>query len=111
MNASESLQIIESYPDDEHLPGPGEGRVGWACFSCSIATDGEDGNVRVVIMYLPRLDEWEPDSGSGAGKHEVACMWGDAGGSGDGSAVLGRGFGKRDLEGVAGAAVRPRRRN
>jgi len=57
----DSLEIIESYPDDKYLPsflvrGEWEGTV----FHAQIATDVDDRNVRVVTMYLPRADEWDP---------------------------------------------------
>jgi len=60
MKGAESLEIIETYPDDKYLPsylvrGESEGRV----FHAHIATDVEGENVRVVTMYLPAPEEWD----------------------------------------------------
>ncbi len=62
MKGADSLQVIEAYPDDKYLPsflvrGEFEGRV----FHAHIATDLQDRNVRVVTMYDPAPDEWDPD--------------------------------------------------
>jgi hypothetical protein len=55
-----SLELIESYPQDKYLPsflvrGEADGIV----FHAHIATDVDGGNVRVVTMYLPDLNEWD----------------------------------------------------
>jgi len=60
LKGADSLEIIESYPDDKYLPsflvrGEFEGRV----FHAQIATDVEAWNVRVVTMYVPVQDEWD----------------------------------------------------
>jgi uncharacterized protein DUF4258 len=60
LKGADSLEIIESYPDDKYLPsflvrGEFEGRV----FHAQIATDVEARNVRVVTMYAPVQDEWD----------------------------------------------------
>jgi hypothetical protein len=57
---ADSLEVIEAYPDDKYLPsflvrGEFEGHV----FHAQIATDVEAGNVRVVTMYIPVLEEWD----------------------------------------------------
>ena len=57
-----SLEVIESYRADKYLPsfllrGEFEGRV----FHAQIATDMVAANVRIVTMYLPLLDEWDPE--------------------------------------------------
>ncbi len=60
VKGAESLEVIESYPDDKYLPsflvrGEVEGRV----FHAQIATDVEARNVRVVTMYIPAPEEWD----------------------------------------------------
>jgi len=60
LKGADSLEIIESYPDDKYLPsfllrGEFEGRV----FHAQIATDMEAGNIRVVTMYIPALEDWD----------------------------------------------------
>jgi len=60
MEGAESLEIIETYPDDKYLPsylvrGECEGRV----FHAQIAADVEGKNIRVVTMYLPAAEEWD----------------------------------------------------
>ena len=60
--ALESLEIVESYPDDKYLPSylvRGECRD--TVIHAHLAADVDDNeNVRVVTMYLPNPDEWEP---------------------------------------------------
>lgn len=61
VEAVDSLEIIESYPDDKYLPSfLLRGEWGSTVFHVQIATDVEGGNVRVVTIYLPRPDEWDP---------------------------------------------------
>jgi hypothetical protein len=60
LKGADSLEIIESYPDDKYLPsflvrGECEGRV----FHAQIAADVEGGNIRVVTMYVPVPEEWD----------------------------------------------------
>jgi hypothetical protein len=60
LNSIDSLEIIESYPNDKYLPsflmrGEFEGRV----FHAHIATDVEARNVRVVTMYVPAPEGWD----------------------------------------------------
>jgi hypothetical protein len=60
IKAIDSLEIIESCPDDKYLPsflvrGAAEGRV----FHAQIATDVDARNVRIVTMYVPVSDEWD----------------------------------------------------
>ena len=60
LKGADSLEIIESCPDDKYLPsfllrGEFEGRV----FHAQIATDMEAGNIRVVTMYIPALEDWD----------------------------------------------------
>lgn len=58
VEAVDSLEIIESYPDDKYLPsfllrGECQGTV----FHAQVATDVEGGDIRVVTIYLPRPDK------------------------------------------------------
>jgi hypothetical protein len=58
----DSLEIIESYPDDKYLPsfllrGELETRV----FHVQVAADVEAGNVRIVTMYIPSTEEWDSE--------------------------------------------------
>ena len=62
MGGADSLEIIESYPDDKYLPsfllrGESEARV----FHVQIAVDVESGNVRVVTMYIPSPEVWDSE--------------------------------------------------
>ncbi len=61
LKGADSLEIIEMYPDYKYLPsfllrGEFQGRV----FHAQIATDAEASNVRVVTMYVPVPEEWDP---------------------------------------------------
>ena len=60
LSGADSLEVIESYPDDKYLPsflvrGVFEGIV----FHAHIATDVEARNVRVITMYIPAPEEWD----------------------------------------------------
>lgn len=62
IQGADSLEIIESYPDDKYLPsfllrGECEARV----FHAQIAVDVQAGNVRIVTMYIPAPEEWDAD--------------------------------------------------
>jgi hypothetical protein len=62
IQGADSLEIIESYPDDKYLPsflvrGAWEGQV----FHAQIAADLEGRNVRVVTMYQPAPEEWNSE--------------------------------------------------
>ena len=62
LEAAETLEIIEAYPDDKYLPsflvrGEFEGRV----FHAQIAADVEGRNVRIVTMSVPVSEEWESE--------------------------------------------------
>jgi hypothetical protein len=57
---ADSLEIIESYPDDKYLPSflvRGEYEDG--VFHAHIAVDVEGRNVRIVTMYTPAPEEWD----------------------------------------------------
>ena len=75
----ESLEIIESYPDDKYLPrlllrSESEGTV----FHVHLATDVDGGSVRVVTMYSPEPAEWDQGFEPGGHDCEMPCMWGFA---------------------------------
>jgi hypothetical protein len=60
LEGADSLEIIEAYPDDKYLPsfllrGESDGQV----FHAQIATDVNDGNVRIVTMYIPAPEDWD----------------------------------------------------
>lgn len=62
LEAFESFEIIESYPDDKYFPsylvlGRTEGTVFHALF----AADVEGDNVCLVTAYLPDPRDWEQD--------------------------------------------------
>ena len=59
--AIESLEIIESYPQDKYLPSfLLRGDSCETVFHVQIAVDVEGDNVRVVTMYIPDPNEWDP---------------------------------------------------
>ena len=59
-DAAQSLVIIESYPDDKYLPSfLLRGEWGGTVFHAQIATDVQDGNIRVVTMYIPDPAQWD----------------------------------------------------
>lgn len=60
--ATESYEIIESYPEDKYLPS----YLVWAksnggAFHVLFAVDVNGDNVRIVTAYRPTPDEWESD--------------------------------------------------
>ncbi len=62
IDGADSLEIIESYPDDKYLPsfllrGEFEARV----FHVQVAADVESANIRIVTMYIPGPEEWNAD--------------------------------------------------
>ena len=60
--AADSYQVVESYPDDKHLPSYLVlGRHAGAAFHVLFAVDFEDDHVRVITAYRPNLSDWEPD--------------------------------------------------
>lgn len=60
LHACQSLEIVETYPDDKYLPSYLL-RCEWdeTVFHAHIATDVSGENIRVVTMYMPHPDEWE----------------------------------------------------
>ncbi len=60
--ATESYEIIESYPEDKYLPS----YLVWAAseggpFHFLVGVDVEGDNVRIVTAYRPNVDVWESD--------------------------------------------------
>lgn len=62
LDAVESYEIVESYPDDKYLPSYLVlARLAGDAIHVVFATDVEGDNVRVVTAYRPSVDEWEDD--------------------------------------------------
>ena len=62
LEATETYEIIESYPEDKYLPS----YLVWATsgggpFHALFAADVDGHNVRIVTAYRPNADEWESD--------------------------------------------------
>ena len=60
--ATETYEVVESYPDDKYLPSYlvlawHEGEA----FHILFGTDVSERNVRVVTAYRPSNEEWEAD--------------------------------------------------
>jgi hypothetical protein len=69
LGATESYEIIESYPEDKYLPSylvwaASEGGPFHALFAAVV--DGD--NMRIVTAYRPNTDEWESDLKSRKGR-------------------------------------------
>ena len=67
--ATESYEIMESYPEDKYLPS----YLVWATsgdgpFHVLFAADVDGGNVRIVTAYRPNAEEWESDLRSRKGQ-------------------------------------------
>ena len=62
LEATESYEIIESYPEDKYLPSylvrAGSDRDP---FHVLFAVDVDGDNIRIVTAYRPNPDEWESD--------------------------------------------------
>jgi len=62
LEAVDTYEIIESYPDDKYLPSyliPAT--PAGAAFHILFAVDVEGNNVRLVTAYHPNPNEWEAD--------------------------------------------------
>jgi len=62
LEAVETYEIIEAYPDDKYLPSyliyfVANGQV----FHAVIAVDIANSNVRIVTLYAPDPDQWSED--------------------------------------------------
>ena len=69
LDATETYEIIESYPEDKYLPS----YLVWATsgggpFHVLFAADIDGNNVRIVTAYRPNADEWESDLKSRKGQ-------------------------------------------
>jgi len=69
LGATESYEIIESYPEDKYLPS----YLVWAesegdAFHVLFAADVGGDNVRIVTTYRPNTNEWESDLKSRKGQ-------------------------------------------
>lgn len=59
-SASETLEIIEMYPQDKYLPSfLVRGESAGSVFHAQIATDVVGENIRIVTMYSPDPEEWD----------------------------------------------------
>jgi hypothetical protein len=62
LDAVESYEIIEAYPEDKYLPSYLVlARFGGDAVHVLFAADVEGNNVRVVTAYRPSAREWESD--------------------------------------------------
>ncbi|MBI4546080.1 MAG: DUF4258 domain-containing protein [Gemmatimonadetes bacterium] len=62
LQAAESFEVIESYPEDKYLPSYlVYAHRGEDVFHVLFAADVAGDNVRVITAYRPKLSEWEPD--------------------------------------------------
>ena len=59
LNAVDSYEIIEPYPEDKYLPSYLV--LAATSFHVQFATDVEGENVRIVTAYRPDPNEWELD--------------------------------------------------
>ena len=58
--SADSLEIIESYPNDKYLPSfLLRGEYEESVFHALMAADVDGGNVRVVTIYVPSAAEWD----------------------------------------------------
>lgn len=62
LDAVESYEIIESYPDDKYLPSYLVlAKHAGTAFHVLFALDVQEGNVRLVTAYRPNPAEWSAD--------------------------------------------------
>lgn len=62
LEAVDSYEIVESYPEDKYLPSYLVlGRTAERAFHVLFAADVTGGNVRVVTAYRASRDEWKQD--------------------------------------------------
>jgi hypothetical protein len=60
VSAADTLEIIESYPEDKYLPSfLLKGRSGETMFHVHLAMDTTGDTVRVITMYRPDPDKWD----------------------------------------------------
>jgi hypothetical protein len=69
LEATESYEIIESYPEDKYLPSYLVwAKSGQGPFHLLFAADVDEDNVRIVTAYRPNADEWDSDLKSRKGQ-------------------------------------------
>lgn len=62
LNAVDSFEIIEQYPEDKYLPSYLiRAEAGELVFHVQIAADVAGENVRIVTAYVPDSREWHKD--------------------------------------------------
>jgi hypothetical protein len=62
LGATESYEMIESYPEDKYLPSYlVRATSPDAVFHVLFAADVDGDNVRIVTAYRPNPEEWESD--------------------------------------------------
>ena len=62
LDAVDSYEIVEAYPDDKYLPSYLVlGQVAGDAVHVLFASDVQGHNVRVITVYRPSSDEWEAD--------------------------------------------------
>jgi hypothetical protein len=62
IEAAESYEIVEEYPEDKYFPSYLLlGRRGEEAFHVLFAVDLDGQNVRIVTAYYPSSEEWEAD--------------------------------------------------
>jgi Domain of unknown function (DUF4258) len=62
IQAAESYEIVEEYPDDKYFPSYLlVGRQGEEAFHVLFGTDVDGQNVRIITAYYPSPEEWEAD--------------------------------------------------
>ena len=69
LEATESYEIIESYPEDKYLPSYlVRATSDQDTFHVLFAADVDGDNIRIVTAYRPNPDEWESDLRSRKGQ-------------------------------------------
>lgn len=61
LDAVESYEVIESYPEDKYLPSYLVLASANLAFHILFAADVEGDNVRIVTAYRPSAEEWQPN--------------------------------------------------
>ena len=62
MQAAETYELVEAYPEDKYFPSYLLlSRTGDDAFHVLFGADVEGQNVRVITAYYPNPDEWETD--------------------------------------------------
>jgi hypothetical protein len=88
LDAVETFELVEAYPDDKYLPATVLGRAGGDAFHVLFAIDVETDNVRIVTAYRPTQRSGRNDLKTRRPKKECAVR-GGAQDDPDGSALQG----------------------